>query len=47
MWILLPDPRSSRWLGPERVTEVLALVSFGGSGGDAPCWTALSRNRER
>jgi hypothetical protein len=47
MWILLPDPRSSRWLGPERVTEVLALVSFGRSDDDAPCCTALSRSRER
>lgn len=43
MWTPLPDPRSSRWLGPELVAEVLARAGFGGSVDDAPRWTALSR----
>ncbi len=47
MWTPLPDPRSSRWLGPELVVEVLARTSFGGSDDDAPRWTTLSHNRGR
>jgi hypothetical protein len=46
MWIPHPDPRSSRWLGPELVAEVLALASFGGSNDDVLCMNALSRDRE-